>query len=103
MGRTFAVNMPQCKSRVGAASEPAMGKELLECMKQSKMQALHYSIRRQVRADRLPYYYWRVTDGEGWTLASGTVYGDQSEAIERARGAMAALSNDPWRGRELLH
>ena len=72
-------------------------------MKQSNIQALHYTIRRQVRADRMPYYHWQVTDREGWTLASGTVYGDQFEAVEKARGTMVALSHDSRRGRELLH
>ena len=72
-------------------------------MKQSKAQTLHYNVKRQIRSDQLPYYDWQVTDGQSWTLLSGTVFGDESAAIERARGALTALSKNPWRQRELLH
>ena len=83
--------------------EPESAAEVLFCMKQSKAQTLHYNVKRQIRSDQLPYYDWQVTDGQGWTLLSGTVFWDESAAIERARGALTALSKNPWRQRELLH
>jgi hypothetical protein len=61
---------------------------------------LHYFVRKVTRGDGIAFWLWEVLDRNGWTLVSGTVYGNKALAVEKAQRTIIACrdeSNFFWR------
>ena len=51
---------------------------------------LHYFVRKVTRGDGIAFWLWEVLDRNGWTLVSGTVYGNKALAVEKAQRTIIA-------------
>jgi hypothetical protein len=59
----------------------------------SNRQHLYFMVRKQTRGDGISFWLWEILDRQGWTLISGTVYGERALAVEKAQRTIIAFES----------
>jgi hypothetical protein len=59
----------------------------------SNRQHLYFTVRKQTRRDGISFWLWEILDRQGWTLVSGTVYGERALAVEKAQRTIIAFES----------